>query len=193
MKSSQNHIVKWEKLIWVAPLPGFPFSASLVAQSVKCGRLGFSPWVRKILWRRKWQPIPVILPGEFHGQRSLAYCSPWGRKELHMTERLSTAQHKNAKFRNSWHLLAFLFIIYVGIGQYLELAKDSLSKRFVNILKLTLWMVTCRNCLDLPRLEFCIPIHPVTPIQKVNNSNNLKQLLAIYLVSWCYLKRVFYL
>ena len=39
-------------------------------------------------------------------------------------------------------MLAFLFIIYVGIGQYLELAKDSLSKRFVNILKLTLWMVT---------------------------------------------------
>ena len=30
------------------------------------------PWVGKILWRRNWQPIPVFLPGEFHGQRSLS-------------------------------------------------------------------------------------------------------------------------
>ena len=30
------------------------------------------PWVGKIPWRRKWQPMPVCLPGKFHGQRSLA-------------------------------------------------------------------------------------------------------------------------
>ena len=36
--------------------------------------------VRKIPWRRKWQPTPVFLPGESHGQRSLAGYSPWGRK-----------------------------------------------------------------------------------------------------------------
>ena len=35
-------------------------------------RCGFNPWVRKILWRRAWQPTPVFLPGESHGQRSLA-------------------------------------------------------------------------------------------------------------------------
>ena len=34
-------------------------------------RPGFDPWVRKILWRRKWQSTPVFLPGEFHGQRRL--------------------------------------------------------------------------------------------------------------------------
>ena len=33
---------------------------------------GDNPWVRKVPWRRKWQPTPVFLPGEFHGQRSLA-------------------------------------------------------------------------------------------------------------------------
>ena len=43
-------------------------------------RLGFDPWVRKIPWRRKWQPSPVFLPGEFHGQRSPAGYSPWGCK-----------------------------------------------------------------------------------------------------------------
>ena len=33
------------------------------------------------LWRRKWQPTPVVLLGEPHGQRSLEGCSPWGHKE----------------------------------------------------------------------------------------------------------------
>ena len=36
----------------------------------ECRRHGFNPWVRKIPWRRKWQPTPVFLPGESHGQRS---------------------------------------------------------------------------------------------------------------------------
>ena len=44
----------------------------------------------KIPWRREWQPTPVFLPGEFHGQRSLAGYSPWGCKESDMTEWLST-------------------------------------------------------------------------------------------------------
>ena len=42
-----------------------------------------------IYGRRKWQPTPVFLPGESHGQRSLADYSPWGCKELDMTERLT--------------------------------------------------------------------------------------------------------
>ena len=49
----------------------------------------FDPWVRKIPWRRTWQPIPVFLPGESHGQRSLTGYSPCGLKESHMTERLT--------------------------------------------------------------------------------------------------------
>ena len=47
------------------------------------------PWVRKIPWRREWQPTPVFLPGESHGQSSLVGYSPWGHKELDMTERLT--------------------------------------------------------------------------------------------------------
>ena len=49
-------------------------------------RCGFSPWVWKILWRRKWQPTPIFLPGNSQGQRSLASYSPWGHKELDTTE-----------------------------------------------------------------------------------------------------------
>ena len=47
--------------------------AFLVAQTVKnlqYRKHRFNPWVRKIPWRREWQPTPVFLPGEFHGQRS---------------------------------------------------------------------------------------------------------------------------
>ena len=49
-------------------------------------RHGFNPWVKKILWSRKWKPIPVFLPGKFHGQRSMKGYSPWGHKELDITE-----------------------------------------------------------------------------------------------------------
>ena len=40
-------------------------------------------------WRRKWQPTPVFLPGESHGQRSLADYCPWDRKESDRTEQLN--------------------------------------------------------------------------------------------------------
>ena len=45
-------------------------------------------WVRKIPWRREWQPTPVFLPGKSQGLRSLAGYSSWGRKELDATEQL---------------------------------------------------------------------------------------------------------
>ena len=48
-------------------------------------------WVREIPWRREWQPTPVLLPGEFHGQRSLAGYSPWDHKESDTTEQLTVS------------------------------------------------------------------------------------------------------
>ena len=67
--------------------------ASLVARTVKnlpaMQRPGFDPWVGKIPWRREWQPTPVFLSGEFHGQRSLAGYSAWGCQESDTTEQLS--------------------------------------------------------------------------------------------------------
>ena len=45
--------------------------------------------VGKIPWRKNWQPTPVFLPGEFHGQRSLAGYSPSGGKESDMTKWLT--------------------------------------------------------------------------------------------------------
>ena len=73
--------------IWV--IWGFPGGDSSEDPSCQCRthkRHWFYPWVRKIPWRRAWQPTPVFLPGESHGQRSLVGYSPWGRKELNRTE-----------------------------------------------------------------------------------------------------------
>ena len=54
----------------------------------QCRRHGFEPWVRQILWRRKWQPTLVFLPG----QKSLEGYSPWDCKDLDMAEQWSGAQ-----------------------------------------------------------------------------------------------------
>ena len=53
------------------------------------GRLEFDPWVGKIPWRRAWQPTPLFLPGESHGQRSLVGYSQQGCKESDKTEQLT--------------------------------------------------------------------------------------------------------
>ena len=70
--------------------------ASMVAQTVKnlpaMQETGFHPWVGKMPWRRKWQSIPIFMPGKSQRQRNLAGCSPWSHKELNMTEQLSIAE-----------------------------------------------------------------------------------------------------
>jgi len=72
---SENKILHW---------------ASLVAQMVKNPPAMQESWVQSLYWEdtleKEWQPTPVFLPGEFHGQRSLVGYSPCGRKELDMTE-----------------------------------------------------------------------------------------------------------
>ena len=57
----------------------------------------FNPWVRKIPWRRKWQPTPVFLCRESHEQRNLVGWSPWGYKELDTTEQLHFSLFINYK------------------------------------------------------------------------------------------------
>ena len=54
---------------------GFSDSSAGKESTCQCGRSGFSPWIRKIPWRRAWQATPVLLPGESQGQRNLAGCS----------------------------------------------------------------------------------------------------------------------
>ena len=71
-------------------------------QPANAGRHEFHPWVRKIPWRRTWQPAPGFLPGEFHGQRSLEGYSPQRHKEPDVTERLSAQEEHLRVWFDPW-------------------------------------------------------------------------------------------
>ena len=52
-------------------ISGFPSGSEVKESACQCWRHEFESGVRKIPWRRLWQPTPVFLPGKSHGQRSL--------------------------------------------------------------------------------------------------------------------------
>ena len=66
------------------------------------------PW---IIWRRKWQPTPVFLPGKSHGRRSLVGYSPWGHKESDTTERL----HFHPWIKARWSVGYTLYFLWLCI------------------------------------------------------------------------------
>ena len=68
----------------------------------QCRRCGFNPWVRKMPWRKKWQPTPVFLPRKPHGEKNLAGYSPWDHKESDTTYQLSTHLHNVFAFLSYW-------------------------------------------------------------------------------------------
>ena len=71
------------------PCLGFPGGTNGKEPTCQCRRrkrFRFSPRVRKIPWRKAWQPNPVFLPGDSHGQRNLLGYSPWGHKGSDTTE-----------------------------------------------------------------------------------------------------------
>ena len=67
---------------------------------------GFNSWVRKIPWRKKWQPTPVFLPGKSHGQRSLAGYSSRGCRS--QTQLLSDTEVELVDH------MVILFVIFWG-------------------------------------------------------------------------------
>ena len=70
------------------------FSGGSDGKESACNVAESDSWVRKIPRRREWQPIPVFLPGEFHGHRSLVSYSAWGHKESD-----TTGQHTHTHTR----------------------------------------------------------------------------------------------
>ena len=84
---------------------GFPGGISGKESACQCRRHkkhGFNSW-RKKPWSRKWQPTSAFLPGKFHGQRSRVGYSPWGHKELDMTEH--AGMHRPPPHTHTEHLL----------------------------------------------------------------------------------------
>ena len=86
-KKSLAEVVRLSRKI---SLPRWLSGQESTCQCRRHKRHQFNPWVRKIPWKRKWQPTPVFLPGKSHGQKSLVDYSSWGHKESDMTEQLST-------------------------------------------------------------------------------------------------------
>ena len=74
--SMQELRIKKENITIEWKLPTYPSQITLFS------------YVLVDIWRRQWHPTPVVLPGKSYGRRSLVGCSPWGRKESDMTERL---------------------------------------------------------------------------------------------------------
>ena len=89
---------------------GFPGGSVVKKKNSPCQwrRGGFNLWVRKIPWRRKWQPTPVFCPGKSNGQRSLAGYGPWGHKKVghNFTSKIKTNQAFCIPWSCSWHQLS---------------------------------------------------------------------------------------
>ena len=82
-------LVQWFLFSGFVETSQFSGSTSGKESTCQCKRHkwhGFDHWLREIPWRKKWHSTPVFLPGKFPGQKSLVGCSPWGRKELDITE-----------------------------------------------------------------------------------------------------------
>jgi len=69
---------------------GFPGGSDCKESAYNVPR--FDPWVGNIPWRMEWQPSPVLLSGESHGESSLGGYSPWDHKESDTTERLTLSR-----------------------------------------------------------------------------------------------------
>ena len=111
-------MVSWS--LWILCLKHCEFSvgrASLVAQIVKnlpaVQETQVDTWVGTISWRREWLPIPVFLPGEFHGQKSLVGYSLWDHKESDTIEPL-TCTHQNQPTQS---LFLLVYNMYYWIVQ----------------------------------------------------------------------------
>ena len=91
--SIENH-----KAVWHHWRSEFKWKRGLRTEPL--GSSSIYPGIRKKPWRREWKSTPIFLPGEFQGQRNLAGYSPWGCKELDMTEWLT---HKKEPARDRTH------------------------------------------------------------------------------------------
>ena len=78
--------------LWLRSFPDGSAGKESPCSAKRHRRCRFDPLVRKIPWRRKWQPTLVFLPGESHGWWSLMGYHLWNHKESDTTERLRTAQ-----------------------------------------------------------------------------------------------------
>ena len=87
-------------------------------QCMRLKRHGFNPWVRKIPWRRTWQPTSVFLTGKSHGQRTLVGLSPQGCQtwlkcfNMHLRQRVKLTQ--KIIFEQKWKLYSTRHLEFIN-------------------------------------------------------------------------------
>ena len=121
-----------------------------------CGRPGFNLWVGKIPWRREWLPTPVFCPGEFRGQRSLAGCSPRGRKEPDTTVQLSLSL-STLLTNCSPSMMLFPQASFIKKHRCIS------SLTSLPSLESVFWMVLLKKCQDLRLRQFTL--EPIPTLQ----------------------------
>ena len=150
---------------WVhSPLAsGNPWWLSGKESACQYKRHRFDPWVGKITWRRKCQPILVSLPGKFHGQRSLLGYSLWSCKESDTARQLSTHTKKRRENQSFPHW-----------NEFPECENQNRAhNKGVRIFSLNLWIsarkvqvsvfTPCPSCLILNTPEVISPQDNYTP------------------------------
>ena len=120
---------KWQCFIlfyeWVSniPLYWFPWWLSDEESAYQCRRHGFDSWVRKIPWRREWQPTPGFLPRKSHGQRSLTDCSPWDHQRVR--HNLATKQQQATDIL--WYIPKYVYVYFICVNSIFLLGVQNYS------------------------------------------------------------------
>ena len=125
--------------IWASQVKNIPSGKESACQGRRRKRRGFNPWVGKIPWSRKWQPTPGFLPGESHGQRSLAGYSPGSCKEVDTAEHTRLRSFKplvivffSADGSFLIHDFVFVFSNIVKMSRKIEKGKKIAEHTFAN-------------------------------------------------------------
>ena len=96
---------------------GLPWWLNGKESACQCRRHRFNPWVRKIPWRRKWQPTLVFFPGESHGQRTLVGYTPWGHQRVRHD--LATKQpQQNLSLNEFYHNLFLRLLSFTHLWHF---------------------------------------------------------------------------
>ena len=135
----KNFLNQWSKKKEKKQINGISSGTSGKEFTCQCRSegLGFDPWVGKFPWRSKWQPIPVSLPGESHGQRILKGYSPRGCKESDVTEHTSACMHVPAHAGAQTHTPRGVQVLFSLQGQFFlkQCAKEKVGKQDIYFCK----------------------------------------------------------
>ena len=146
-------------LISCLGLPMWCSGKESTCQCSRCKRHGFNPLVRKIPWRRKWQPTPKFLPRKFHGQRSLAGYSPWGLRVGHDWACMHTCISclLVSKCFPVWKFGFFFFYCWVLSSFYILDTGPLLDMGFAGIFShsVAYTLILLMVCLTEQTLKFC--------------------------------------